>query len=79
MRLNGNVVAVEDEGAGISEEDLSHVFERFYSGGGKSGSFGLGLPICKDLIERMEGKISLRSEEGVGTTVEVELPEVSGE
>jgi signal transduction histidine kinase len=79
LRLNGNVVAVEDEGEGISEEDLPYVFERFYSGGGQSGSFGLGLPICKDLIERMGGKISLRSEEGVGTTVEVELREVSDE
>ena len=79
LRLNGNVVAVEDEGEGISEEDLPHVFERFYSGGGQSGSFGLGLPICKDLIERMGSKISLRSEEGVGTIVEVELREVSDE
>ena len=79
FRLNGNVVAVEDEGEGISEEDLPHVFERFYRGAGQSGSFGLGLPICKDLIERMGGKISLRSEESVGTTVEVELREVSDE
>jgi signal transduction histidine kinase len=79
LRLNGNVVAVEDDGEGISEEDLPQVFERFYSGGDQSGNFGLGLPICKDLIERMGGKISLRSEEGVGTTVEVELREVSDE
>ncbi len=70
---------MEDEGEGISEEDLPHVFERFYSGRGGSGGFGLGLPICKDLIERMGGKISLDSEEGVGTTVEVELREVGDE
>jgi signal transduction histidine kinase len=79
LRLSGNVVAVEDEGEGISEEDLLHVFERFYSGRGGSPGFGLGLPICKDLIERMGGKIYLKSEKGVGTTVEVELREVRDE
>jgi signal transduction histidine kinase len=79
LRLSGNVVAVEDEGEGISEEDLPHVFERFYSGRGVARGFGLGLPICKDLIERMGGKIYLESEEGVGTTVEVELREVEDE
>jgi signal transduction histidine kinase len=79
LRLSGNVVTVEDEGEGISEEDLPHVFERFYSGRSQSGGFGLGLPICKDLIERMGGKIHLESEVGVGTSVEVELREVRDE
>jgi signal transduction histidine kinase len=79
LRLEENIVAVEDEGGGISEEDLPHVFEPFYRGDDQAGSFGLGLPICKDLIERMGGKISLRSKEGVGTTVEVELREVRDE
>jgi signal transduction histidine kinase len=36
----------------------------------------LGLAICKDLVERMGGSILLRSKEGVGTRVELELPEV---
>jgi two-component system phosphate regulon sensor histidine kinase PhoR len=79
LRLSGNVVTVEDEGEGISEEDLPHVFERFYSGRSQFGGFGLGLPICRDLIERMEGKIYLESEVGVGTSVEVELREVRDE
>jgi signal transduction histidine kinase len=79
LRLSGNVVAVEDEGEGISEEDLPHVFESFYSGRGQSGGCGLGLSICKDLIERMEGRIDLKSEEGVRTNVEVELREVRDE
>jgi PAS domain S-box-containing protein len=79
LRLYGNVVAVEDEGEGIAKEDLSHVFERFYSGRRQAGGFGLGLPICRDLVERMGGKISLRSEESVGTSVEVELLEARDE
>jgi signal transduction histidine kinase len=69
-------VVVEDEGLGISEADLPYVFERFYRGKRSSGGFGLGLAICKDLVERMGGSISLRSKEGIGTRVEIGLPEV---
>ncbi|HEY6750990.1 MAG TPA: ATP-binding protein [Rubrobacteraceae bacterium] len=76
LRLKGGVVVVEDEGAGISEADLPYVLERFYRGKRSSGGFGLGLAICKDLVERMGGSISLRSKEGVGTRVEIKLPEV---
>ncbi len=76
LHLDGGVVEVEDEGAGISAEDLPHVFDRFYQGQDNSGGFGLGLPICKELIERMGGEISIESEAGVGTTVRIELPEV---
>ena len=76
LRLEDGAVAVEDEGAGISAEDLPHVFDRFYQGEDSSGGFGLGLPICKELVERMGGKISINSQEGVGTTVEINLPEV---
>ncbi len=71
------VVTVKDEGVGISSVDLPHVFERFYKGTGSSEGFGLGLSICKDLTERMGGSISIRSREGVGTAVEIELPEAS--
>ena len=76
LHVSGANVVVEDEGAGISKADLPHVFKRFYQGKGSSGGFGLGLPICKELVERMGGKISIDSEEGVGTTVEIKLPEV---
>ncbi len=75
VRVKGSAVTVEDEGAGISSVDLPHVFERFYQGKGSSEGFGLGLPICKELTERMGGSIAIRSREGVGTEVEVELPE----
>jgi two-component system phosphate regulon sensor histidine kinase PhoR len=76
LRAAGTRIAVEDEGAGISEEDVPYLFERFYRGSDSEG-FGLGLPICKELVERMGGEIHLQSEEGKGTTVEVRLPEVS--
>ena len=77
VRTRPGVVTVQDEGAGISPVNLPHVFERFYRGTGSSEGFGLGLSICKDLTERMGGSISIRSREGVGTAVEIELPEAS--
>jgi PAS domain S-box-containing protein len=75
LRAAGNTLTVEDEGAGISPADLPHVFERFYRGNGGSEGFGLGLAICRELTERMGGEISVRSREGIGTTVKVEFPE----
>jgi PAS domain S-box-containing protein len=75
VRIAGASVTIEDRAGGIPEEDLPHLFERFYSGRGSSGGFGLGLPICKDLVERMDGEVSVRSEKGVGTAVRIGLPE----
>ena len=74
LRVGDRSVSFEDEGVGISPVDLPYVFERFYRGKGSSEGFGLGLPICKELTERMGGSISIRSREGIGTTVKVELP-----
>lgn len=73
LRADGHTLTVEDEGDGINQDDLPYVFERFYRG--NSGGFGLGLPICKELVERMGGSITLSSEEGIETRAEIELPE----
>ena len=75
LRASNSAVTVEDEGVGISSIELPYVFERFYRGKGSSEGFGLGLPICRELTERMGGSISIRSQEGVGTAIKVELPE----
>jgi PAS domain S-box-containing protein len=77
VHTRSGVITVQDEGAGISPINLPHIFERFYRGTDSSEGFGLGLSICKDLTERMGGSISIRSREGVGTAVEIELPEAS--
>src|SRR5215210_2545037 len=76
LRVSPGTVILEDEGAGISPDELPHIFERFYRGGGHSEGFGLGLSICRELTERMGGSIYVRSREGVGTAVKIELPEV---
>jgi len=76
LRVDDGTLVVEDEGSGIDSEDLPHLFERFYRGKGSAGGFGLGLSICRDLVEGMGGKISLRPREGAGTVAEIRLPDV---
>ncbi len=74
VKLDGTELTIRDEGQGINEADLPHVFERFYRGRGSSSGFGLGLPICKELVENMDGSINIHSKEGAGTSVKIELP-----
>ena len=75
LRVDGGTLVVEDEGSGIDSEDLPHLFERFFRGKGSAGGFGLGLSICRDLVEGMGGAISLRPREPEGTAAEVSFPE----
>lgn len=74
--VSAGTIVVQDEGAGISPDDLPHIFERFYRAEDSSEGFGMGLSICRELTERMGGSISISSREGVGTAVKIELPEV---
>lgn len=68
-------ISIEDTGRGLSEEELSHVFERFTrSEFGDKYSTGLELPIIKELVEQMGGTIELQSELGKGSTVYVIIP-----
>jgi two-component system phosphate regulon sensor histidine kinase PhoR len=70
-------VSVADRGKGIPPEAISHLFERFYrvegAGAGVKGA-GLGLFICKSLVEAHGGKISVESTPGVGSTFSFTLP-----
>lgn len=69
---------VNDEGEGISEDDLPFLFERFYRGDKsrdrETGGVGIGLSIVKALVEAHQGEIKIDSQLNVGTTVEVQLP-----
>ena len=67
-------VYVRDTGSGMSEEVLSHIFERFYKGNTFVQGTGLGLAICRTIVERFHGKIGVTSKEGEGTCFTVTLP-----
>jgi two-component system sensor histidine kinase/response regulator len=72
------VIAVEDTGPGIADDQQALVFEKFHQVDGSSTrahmGTGLGLAITAQLVERMNGSIELRSEVGHGSTFTVRLP-----
>ncbi|HUC84998.1 MAG TPA: ATP-binding protein, partial [Candidatus Acidoferrales bacterium] len=79
LEARGGLVVLEisDTGIGIAPEDLPHVFERFYRADKSragSGNSGLGLSICKVVVEAHGGTIEAASVPNAGTTVLVRLP-----
>jgi len=74
-------ISASDRGAGISPEDLDHVFERFYRAKGtrKTEGLGLGLYITRMLVEAHGGRIWAESEPGKGSTFSFTLPLASNE
>ena len=76
---------VSDDGIGIPEEDIPHVFERFYRvdksrarEDGELGGTGLGLSIVRQIVRLHAGSVTVRSELGKGTTFTVQLPMMTG-
>jgi signal transduction histidine kinase len=68
-------VSVDDQGRGIAESDLPHIFDEFFQAGGRSEpGAGLGLAIARELTEAHGGRIEVRSELDAGTSFTVRLP-----
>jgi signal transduction histidine kinase len=72
-------VSIEDTGAGIPQEELSRIFERFYQmdksrKGGPQHGAGLGLAIAKEIVEAHGGSMTAASREGEGSSFTVRLP-----
>ncbi|MCF8104759.1 MAG: PAS domain-containing protein [Desulfohalobiaceae bacterium] len=65
------IVQVIDQGQGIPREEMSQVFEPFYTSKGEVNGTGLGLSIANMIIERHGGKIEIESEEGQGSTFSI--------
>ena len=84
VQLKGDkhvVVFVSDTGRGISKDKLPYIFERFYRAESSrtrdsrdKGGSGLGLALVKEWVEWMEGRVTVHSELGQGSTFEVILP-----
>ena len=76
------VIEVADDGMGIPDEEQAKLFERFFRSTAATTQAvpgaGLGLTIAKTIAEAHDGEISLRSTEGVGTTVAVRVPLLDG-
>ena len=72
-------LSVQDNGPGISQEDLPKIFERFYRADAarksENGGHGLGLSIARIIVMAHGGKLRVRSKVGVGSTFYVDLPE----
>ena len=66
-------ISVADQGVGIPHEKQSRIFEPFYSTQSGAGS-GLGLTFCKNVVETVNGQISVHSEPAEGATFMVDLP-----
>lgn len=71
-------IVVEDDGAGLSDDEKQHAFERFFRGPNASGrgneGAGLGLPVVKSIVEAHGGTVTLADSELGGLAVQIELP-----
>ena len=82
IKNNEIITSIKDTGIGIAEKDKAAVFEQFKQIGGdtltdKPKGTGLGLPICKEIVEHHGGRIWLESEPGKGSTFSFALPVVT--
>ncbi|MDA8172741.1 MAG: ATP-binding protein [Nitrospiraceae bacterium] len=72
-RENGMaVITVRDDGQGIKEADMERIFDPFFTT--KKEGTGLGLPICRKIVEEHGGRLEIKSAPGEGTTVTVRIP-----
>lgn len=68
---------IEDNGQGIPREKIGRVFEMFFRAGNGVKGTGLGLYICKEIMDKLKGKISINSDLGKGTVVILQFPQIA--
>jgi two-component system sporulation sensor kinase B len=70
----GLFIVVKDSGTGISEKDLPHVIEPFFTTKDKRQNFGLGLSYCYNVLKKHEASIEVQSTINIGTTINIFFP-----
>ena len=66
-------ITIADTGSGIKEEDINHIFERFYKGSNSKDSIGIGLNMSKKIINLEHGDIMVESVLNKGTTFKIKF------
>ena len=69
-------IGIKDEGIGIPQEDLQHIFEPFYRASNTSNfnGYGIGLPLSLNIVRLHKGSIAIKSQEQIGTEINILLP-----
>jgi two-component system phosphate regulon sensor histidine kinase PhoR len=74
------IIRIHDNGVGIPEDELPYIFEPFYrvdkSRSKDTGGYGLGLSLCKTVMEAHQGKVHIESSLSKGTTVSLFFPHI---
>jgi PAS domain S-box-containing protein len=70
----GIILEVSDNGEGITSDNLPHIFEPYFSTRKAQNATGLGLTVCESIAKAHGGSLSVRSEQGIGTTVRFYIP-----
>jgi signal transduction histidine kinase len=68
------VIKVIDNGEGISPKSINKIFDMYYRGSSSSVGTGLGLYICKEILNKLNGAVTVKSVVGEGTTMTITLP-----
>ena len=74
--LDAYNILIKDFGSGIPKDDIEHIFEKFYRRQNKrydTRGFGLGLPLCKLIMQKLNGNIQLFETSSEGTTFIIKL------
>jgi len=76
LKNNGHIIfEVEDNGEGIAEKNMEKVFDMFFRASNTSTGTGLGLYICKQIVDKLKGRLELISSQNTGSVFRVILPE----
>jgi signal transduction histidine kinase len=79
-KMNGQIIIeVEDNGEGVAEKNKDKIFDMFFRASNTSTGTGLGLYICKQIVDKLNGKLELITSEETGSLFRVTLPEYQKE